>query len=304
MPDVGPEAAEIDAVSVREYLDTAGGDPQFQMVNEVFWGVNCHARCADVSAASAFAWYAWAGFDSMLAAENLYTFKPEGGMRRLMQAIAGDGQAEIRFAARVVAIEQTSTNVTVTLEGGEALVARTAVLATPLNTWTSIAFDPALSDRKQQLATQRHAGHGVKVAIRVAGRHDVNVALPEPYPLMWIQPEYLDDDQTIFVAFGQDGSALPATDEPAVAAALDEALPGLEVLEVIGHDWVGDDLANGTWAMFRPGQLTRLVPAARAPERRVAFAGADISRGWISLVDGGIESGLTAAVTTRQTLDR
>ena len=56
--------------------------------------------------------------------------------------------------------------------------------------------------------------------------------------------------------------------------------------------------------MYRPGQLIGLLPAARMPQGRIAFAGADISRGWISLVDGGIESGLTAASRTRQTLER
>jgi monoamine oxidase len=56
--------------------------------------------------------------------------------------------------------------------------------------------------------------------------------------------------------------------------------------------------------MYRPGDLTGSLPAARRPEGRLAFAGSDIARGWISLVDGGIESGLTAALTTRQTLDR
>ena len=78
----------------------------------------------------------------------------------------------------------------------------------------------------------------------------------------------------------------------------------MAVLEVIGHDWEGDEFSRGTWATYRPGQLTGLLPTARRPEGRLAFAGADISRGWISHVDGGIESGLTAALATRQTLAR
>ena len=61
------------------------------MLNEVFWGVCCQAACADVSAASVFAWYAWSGFDALLVAENAYTFKIDGGMSRLMNAIASDG---------------------------------------------------------------------------------------------------------------------------------------------------------------------------------------------------------------------
>jgi monoamine oxidase len=139
--------------------------------------------------------------------------------------------------------------------------------------------------------------------IRVSGRHDLNLALPESHPLTWVQPEYLDEDETILVGFGPDGRALAPTDDAAVAAALETAIRGLEIREVVGHDWTGDELSGGTWAMYRPGQLTGLLPIARLPEGRIAFAGADISRGWISFVDGGIESGLTAALTTRRTLE-
>lgn len=301
--DIGLEAAPMDSVSVREFIDASDGDPEFRALNEVWWSTNCQAPCANVSAASAFAWWAWCGFDAQLFVENYIVYKIEGGMRRLMNAIASDADAEVRFGVKVVGIEQTATGVTVTLEQGETLGARAVVVAAPLNTWPSIAFEPVLSDPKQELIARGHAGRGVKVMIRVRGRHDLNVVLPETHPFTWVQPEYLDEDETIFLAFGPDGEALSATDEIAVQAALDQAIPGLEVLEVIAHDWVGDELSRGTWAMFRPGQLTRLLPAARLSEGRAAFAGADISRGWISLVDGGIESGLTAALTTCRTLE-
>jgi monoamine oxidase len=301
--EIGRDAGPVDAVSVREFIDASGGDPEFRMLNEVFWGTNSQARCADVSAVWAFAWYAYSGFDARLVAENIYTFKLEGGMGRLMQAILSDGSPEIRFGTRVTAIAQTTSGVTSTLRDGEDLESRAVVVATPLNTWSSIDFEPELSDPKRELTARGHAGRGVKVMVRVRGRHDLNVALPESYPLTWLQPEYLDEDETIFVAFGLDGEALTPMDDAGVGAALDMAIPGLEVLEVIGHDWAGDDLSRGTWASYRPGQLTGLVPAARKPEGRVAFASSDISRGWISLVDGGIESGLTAALTTRRTLE-
>jgi monoamine oxidase len=302
--DIGPEAGSVDTVSVREYIDASGGDAEFRMLNEVYWGINCQAACEDVSAASAFAWYAWSGFDSLLMAENFYTFKIDGGMGRLMNAIASDGSPEIRFGAQVTAIQQTASDVTVSLRDGEDLHARAVVVATPLNTWRSIDFSPALSDAKRELIAKGHAGHGVKVMIRVLGRHDLNVALPESHPLTWVQPEFIDQDETIFLAFGPDGGALVPGDDAAVRAALETAIPDMEVLEVIGHDWAGDEFSRGTWAMYRPGQLTGLLPAARMPEGRIAFAGADISRGWICLVDGGIESGLTAALRTCQMLER
>ena len=273
------------------------------MLSEVAWATDCSSRCADVSAASAFAWYALSGFDARLLAECVYTYKVDGGMNRLSSAIAADGSPEIRLEAPVTRVEQTGSGVTVVLRDGEALQARAAVVAAPLNTWTSIDFDPPLSEAKRELAARGHAGHGLKVIVRVRGRHDLNVALPESSLFTWIQPEFLDETETIFVALGPDGAVLSPTDDAAVRQAFDTAIPGLDILEVIGHDWEGDAFSRGTWSMYRPGQLTRSVPAARMPEGRLVFAGADLARGWTSMVDGAIESGLTAAIAVRRVLD-
>ena len=185
---IGDEAATLDSISLRESIDASGVDPEFRMLNEVLWGTNSQARCSEVSAASAFAWYAWSGFDAGLMLECTITYKLIGGMGRLMNAIAADGLPEIRLGARVVRIEQTTSDVIVSLLDGEAVRARAAVVATPLNTWTSIDFEPRLSEAKRELSARGHAGHGVKVMIRVRGRHDLNVALPESYPLTWVSP--------------------------------------------------------------------------------------------------------------------
>lgn len=299
----GAEAARLDSLSVRQCIDAFGGDAQTRMLNEVAWGVNCSAICSEVSAASAFSWYALSGYDAGLLKDCAYTYKVDRGMGRLVAAIASDGSPEIRLGAPVARLEHTASDVTVVLRNREAVRARAAVVATPVNTWMTIDFDPPLSDGKRELAARGHAGHGVKVMIRVRGLQDMNVALPETYPLNWLQPDFLDEDETILLGWGPDGNALAPGDEAAVRTALDSAIPGLEVLQVIGHDWEHDEFSRGTWSMYRPGQLTGLVPAARKAEGRIAFAGADLAGGW-PMVDGAIESGLTAAITTRYVLDR
>ncbi len=125
------------------------------------------------------------GFDARLQAECTYVYKVDGGMGRLSSAIAADGSPEIRLEAPVTRVEQTGSSVTVVLRDGEALQARAAVVAAPLNTWTSIDFDPPLSEAKRELAARGHAGHGLKVIVRVRGRHDLNVALPELSSFTW-----------------------------------------------------------------------------------------------------------------------
>ncbi|MGH2529427.1 MAG: flavin monoamine oxidase family protein [Actinomycetota bacterium] len=299
----GAEAVRLDSRSVRQCIDASGGDAETCMLNEVAWGVVCQAMCSEVSAASAFVWYALSGYDAQLMKDCTYTYVVTGGIGRLVEAIASDGSPEIRLGAPVARLEHTASDVTAVLRNREVLRARAAVVATPVNTWSAIDFDPPLSDGKRELAARGHAGHGVKVMIRVRGRHDLNVALPETYPLNWLQPDFLDEDETIFLGFGSDGNALTPGDDATVMAALDSAIPGLEVLQVIGHDWEHDEFSQGTWSMYRPGELTGLVPAGREAEGRIAFAGADLARGWLSLIDGAIETGLTAAITTRRVLD-
>ncbi len=269
----GHEAARLDALSVRQCIDAFDGDAELRMLMESEWATDCSSRCADVSAASAFRWYALSGFDARLQAECLYTYKVDGGMNRLSSAIAVDGSPEVRLDAPVTRVEQTGSGVTVVLRDGEALQARAAVVAAPLNTWTSIDFDPPLSEAKRELGARGHAGHGLKVIVRVRGRHDLSVALSESSLLTWIQFEYVSETETVFVAFGPDGAVLSPTNDAAVREAFESAIPGLDILEVIGHDWEGDPFSRGTWSMYRPGQLTRLVPAARMPEGRTRVRG-------------------------------
>ena len=58
--------------------------------------------------------------------------------------------------------------------------------------------------------------------------------------------------------------------------------------------WHDDEFAGGAFALFDPGQQTRLHEAIVAPEGRIHFAGehASLAHAWIQ---GAIESGLRAA---------
>ena len=167
------------------------------------------------------------GFDARLEAECVNIYKVDGGMNRLSSAIAADGSPEIRLKAPVTRVEQTGSGVTVVLRDGEAQQARAAVVAAPLNTWTSIDFDPPLSEAKRELAARGHAGHGLKVIVRVRGRHEPEGCASRSRSLFtWIQVEYLSETETIFVAHGPDGAVLSPTNNAAVREAFESGDPG------------------------------------------------------------------------------
>ena len=112
----------------------------------------------------------------------------------------------------------------------------------------------------------------------------------------------LPDGSQLLVGFGRDAAAIDADDRPAVQRALDELVPGLELVDTIAHDWLADEFARGTWAIHRPGWYTRHHAAMRVPEGGLVFAGSDLADGWSGFVDGAIESGLRAARQVRSLL--
>jgi len=73
------------------------------------------------------------------------------------------------------------------------------------------------------------------------------------------------------LVFGTDPKRLPLDDVAGMQAALRRLLPGVEVENIFGWDWVADRTALGTWCIFRPGQLARLLAGA-SPHRRPAVS--------------------------------
>ena len=106
------------------------------------------------------------------------------------------------------------------------------------------------------------------------------------------------DEGSWLVVFSSNPKRLPMSsfdDVAGMQAALQPSLPGVEVDSIVGWDWTNDPLALGTWCIYRPGQLARVLPDLRTTEGRLYFAGADGAIAWRSFIDGAIESGYRVA---------
>ena len=172
------------------------------------------------------------------------------------------------------------------------------MVAAPLNTLGALEFVPGLAADKQPAVGQGQAGRGLKLWAQVRGMGDpVFYQATDDQPITSLVTEHmLDDGGQLLVAFGPDGGRLSPTDEQAVRGALSDVLPAGAIVEAVtGHDWRADEFSQGTWSVFRPGQLTGSLPTLQAPHGRVVFAGADIADCWNGFLDGAIESGLAAA---------
>ena len=93
-------------------------------------------------------------------------------------------------------------------------------------------------------------------------------ASPTTSPLTIVQYEYAVDGDSILLGFGDDARRLRPVTPEAVQDVLRQWLPDVEVVDATAHDWVDDPFSRQTWAMLRPGQLTKGLAALKS--RRTA----------------------------------
>ena len=285
----------VDALSVQDRIEELGLDRETHDVTDGVWAAICSAYPRETGLVAALRWYALSGFSFQHMMDCIARYRIVTGTKSLLEAIAAEGRFETRLETPVAAVEQDEAGVAVHTREGETIQARAAVVAVPLNTLKAIEFTPALSEGKRRAAADGQSSHGIKVWIRVRGDHDYAASAPADHGISYLQSEYKVDGDTLFVAFGADAGRLDPTDREAVARVAQELLPGYEVVDSHAHNWTADELAQGTWCMYRPNQLTRSLRELQRPEGRVFLAGADVSDGWNGFIDGAIESGNTTA---------
>ena len=240
--------------------------------------------------------YALADYDAGLMLEANGRWTIAGGTRALVEAIAGRVDGDVRSGTAVEAVTQGESDVTVRTTRGD-VTAAAAIVAVPLNTLGSISFEPRLAPLKEEAATQGSAGLGVKVWATLGSDYPSSFSTaPDRFPLTYAQTEPGGTNgHPLVLAFGPSAELLPVDDHAAVAAAIEDMLPGARVDAVGGHDWVRDPFSRGTWAAYAPGTWLRWASELERPEGRIAFAGSDIARGWGAYMDGAIETGFRAA---------
>lgn len=257
-----------------------------------------HGYLDDAGAVSVLRWHALSGGSLALTQYTGGRVTLAEGTGALLGAIAAAAPFETRLASPVAAVEHGGGRVEVSTRDGETLPARSAVVAVPLNALGAIAFDPPLSELKQEGIALGQASRGIKIFIRARGEPVMQNAIKPGHPFGYLDTEIVYPDGTqLLIGFGLDAEACEPADLGAVQRALDEILPGYEALEATAHDWLADEFAHGTWAIHRPGWYTSFHRELQRPEGRVVLAGSDLANGWSGFMDGAIESGLRAGAT-------
>jgi pseudooxynicotine dehydrogenase len=295
--------APLDNQTILQRIGELGfGDEERDVISAELEAL-AHGYLDDAGAVSVLRWHALSGVSLELTQETGGVFTFGAGTRGLIDAMAAQAPFAQWLATPVAAVARVPGGVEVRTRNGDILRARTCVLTVPLNVLPNIDLGDDLSAAKRDAIALGQASRGIKLWLRVKNAPRGINAIAPAHPFGYLMTDrVLPDGSQLLVGFGRDAAVIDAGDRPAVQRALDELVPGLELVDTIAHDWLADEFARGTWAIHRPGWYTRHHAAMRAPEGGLVFAGSDLADGWSGFVDGAIESGLRAARQVRSLL--
>lgn len=282
----------LDAMTIQERIDELDlTDDEHALLMVECEGL-ASGRAHDAGALAVVRWHALSGHSLELTQETAGGYTLAEGTRALLDPILDAAACELRLEAPVEAVEQDGDRVVVTLRTGEALPARACVVTAPLNALGSIRFEPGLSEAKQAGIALGQAGIGAKVMLKVRTTGGPVSGMHPDHPFGFVGTIIdLPGDEQILVGFGHDGAEVVHDDLAWAQRELDRAIPGCEVIGMRCHDWLGDEFAQGTWGIHRPGWYAHHHAEMQRPEGRVILANSDFADGWAGFVDGALESG-------------
>jgi monoamine oxidase len=295
--------AQYDQYSTREFLEKQGwSEGAIEM-----YGLLAHQE-ARMNAS----------FVELLRAEIGHSFvdmyEIEGGTDRLPNAFLPELQGRIRFGARLTAIDQSPTGVTLhyqTRAQRAQVSGDYAILTLPFSVLRHVEVLKPFSRLKQRAIRQLHYDASAKILLQCRRRFweaDDGIFGGGSVTDLAVRSVYYPDHgretgRGVLLASytwsedAQRWGSLHPTDR--IVQALENVAqihPQVTDEFEVGasHMWHDDEFAGGAFALFDPGQETQLHARIVAPEGRIYFAGehASLAHRWIQ---GAVESGLHAA---------
>jgi monoamine oxidase len=227
-------------------------------------------------------------------------YKIAGGMDRLPAAMAASLGNIVRYNSPVVRVERRPSGFRVDYREGAAVrgaMARRVVFAVPAGTMRQIEVRPALSAEKQRAFGRLSYYPGVRFLLQTRHRFWQSAGLSgsartDRATEIWDATYDLPGSRGILAASS-------AGDMGAVASGVDlvaDAFPSIrsELEKGAVYRWSTEPWARGAFALYRPGQMTELMPRLAAAENGLHFAGEHTSP-WTGWMEGALESGERAA---------
>lgn len=243
----------------------------------------------------------------------------QGGTDRLPHAFLPELKEDIRFGAKMIAMDQSPDDVTIHFQTPAGRFSETgdyAIITVPFPVLRHVEVLKPFSRAKNRAIRQLHYDASAKILFQCKRRfweEDDGIFGGGTITDLPIRNLYYPDHgretgRGVILAsytWSEDaqrwGSLKP--DDRIVQALDDVAEIHPQVIEEfeVGASWMwhDDEFAGGAFALFDPGQQTLLHDEIVKPEGRIHFAGehASLYHAWIQ---GAFESGLRAAVAIHQ----
>jgi monoamine oxidase len=238
-------------------------------------------------------------------------YKIAGGMDRLPAAMAASLGDIVRYNAPVVRVERRPSGFRVDYREGPTVrstIAAHIVFTVPAGTMRQIDVRPGLSAGKQRAFDRLAYYPGVRFALQTRRRFWQTAGLSgsartDRATETWDATFDLPASRGILGATTGGGEVERRlegmTTEASVALGVDlvaDAFPAIrsEFEKGAVYRWSTDRWARGAFALYRPGQMTELLPQLTASEDGMHFAGEHTSS-WAGWMEGALESGERAA---------
>ena len=210
------------------------------------------------------------------------------GTSSLVSALAGDVD-EIRFNGVITALHQCRDVVEVCVGDDEVITARHVVLATPLNGWRGIDFDPALPARRAHMVMDSRGCRCVRLHIHARNVPGGLLRLGDDAIPVLFDTGADSRGGRILTGYA-DGTAIDPRNLEHVRAAVRSYLPDAEIVGVDYHDWSADPLYRGSGTHARVGQPTIMHERLGADHGRIHFAGSDVALNYPGYMEGALEA--------------
>jgi monoamine oxidase len=274
-------------IPLQDYVDSLGLGPATRQL-VLAWGWNMMGQHPTESSALWALQFVAAHHHSVLGVVLSIDEVVPDGIGLLASAMAA-GVPQVRLGTVVTAVRQDADDVVrVGTADGREFLGRRVIVATPLNTWRGITFDPPLPPERARVIAEGHGGRGIKILVRVGNvPAGVSCVGDGVFPTLY---DYLDagDGTRLLVAFTDTDSFQPS--DSTVAAAVHHYLPEAEVLGYEYHDWGADPLFKGPWVSPRIGQFSRVHKALGDRHGSVYFVGSDVSLRFPGYIEGALET--------------
>lgn len=290
----------IDRLDWWTFLENLGFSPDDLRLRDLMDSTDFGESIRHVSAFAALAEYAES------SPKNEMDYKMTGGNSRLTEEfVKRIGLENIRLNSPAISINQTKSTVTVKTET-ETFKADACICTAPVNSLLKIKFTPDLPLVQRQAAEKLQYARICKNSVLYSKRfwkaENFSMVSDTASHFYFHSTQNQAGEEGILTAYavGEKADVLSSQSDQRRMQIItrdlvdfDKDAPNL-ARGIASYHWQRDEITDGAYALYRPGQWFTIRPVLARPHGKVLFAGEHLAD-WQGFMEGAINTGEEAA---------